>query len=77
MSSRVRIAKPADDLECLRLHEVAQLLHISKHTLRSWVAKDKFPRPIAPTETLRLWPRRVVEEWVRAQQEKVMGGEGP
>lgn len=64
---RVRLKK-VDPLECLRLDDLARLLSVSKHTIRSWVRRQKFPKPIAASESVRLWRRSTVEAWLAARE---------
>lgn len=68
MPPRVRLNRPADPLECLRLHEVARLLHVSRFTIRGWVRRGKFPKPIPASEAVRLWRRSTVEAWLQERE---------
>jgi predicted DNA-binding transcriptional regulator AlpA len=43
--------------------EVCRMLRTSPPNLRRLVAKKKFPKPI-PVGQLRLWPARIVREWI-------------
>lgn len=53
-----------DPNQLMRLAEVAKLIAVKPRTIKSWVAKGTFPKPIAPTDTLRLWRRDDVQTWI-------------
>ena len=65
---RVKLNRPALPPACLRLHEVAALLHVSKHTVRASVRQGKFPKPIKTTEAMMLWRRSAVAAWLDANE---------
>ena len=46
---RPKLREPRDPNQCLRLPEVAKLVGVKPRTIKSWVAKSTFPRPIKPT----------------------------
>lgn len=68
--TRPRLPKPPhDSLECLRIHEVAALCHVSCDTVRAWTRKTRkgkgsFPLPIRASDAVLLWPRADIARWM-------------
>ena len=62
---RVRLM---DDRQCLRLDRVASLVGVKPRTIRSWVKRGKFPKPIKPTPGLVLWIWSEVGAWIDAKK---------
>jgi predicted DNA-binding transcriptional regulator AlpA len=56
-----------DPHQLMRLTEVAALIAVKPRTIKSWVTKGTFPKPMSPTDTLRLWRRADVVAWVEAR----------
>lgn len=61
---RPTLRAPRDPNQCLRLNETAALCGVRPRTIKSWVSKGTFPRPIKPTQTLSLWVWADVRDWL-------------
>lgn len=44
--------------------EVLDLLHVSKSTLRRWLAKGEFPGPLPLPGRLKRWDVQAVDDWL-------------
>lgn len=54
---------PADDT-MIAANEVCRMMGVHKATLRRMVDEGRFSAPHRPTERIRVWPARVVKEWL-------------
>lgn len=59
---------PSDD-KLLRIHDVVDLTTLSRSCINLWVAQGKFPKPLAPSHTIKLWRLSDIKSWVDAQAE--------
>ncbi len=67
-STRGRGPEPADPLPAddtmITAKEVCRLIGVHKATLRRMVDQGRFLAPHSPTERIRVWPARVVKDWL-------------
>jgi prophage regulatory protein len=54
----------------LRLHQVIELVPVSRSTIWRWIRAEAFPRPAKAVSKVRLWSRNEVLAWMAADQEK-------
>lgn len=54
-------------LRLLRIKEVSELTSIAKSTLNLWVTLGKFPKPIALSNTLKVWQAQQILDWIEKQ----------
>jgi len=68
---RTRIKDPRDRLRLLRASEVCGLLGISSWTLRAWIRRGKFPRPVFTADGAPARFRAVeIERWLDSRAGK-------
>lgn len=53
--------------QLLRIKEVSDLTSIAKSTINLWVAQGKFPKPIALSQTIKVWRVQQLLDWIDAQ----------
>jgi predicted DNA-binding transcriptional regulator AlpA len=58
--------------QTLNQREVAQLLGVSPLTLRSWIRKGRFPKPLKIGLRRLHWPRSLIEAMLQEQELKQM-----
>ena len=56
--------------QLLRIQEVSAFTTIAKSTLNLWVAQNKFPAPIHLSQTIKVWRRSDIDEWIEAHRDK-------
>jgi predicted DNA-binding transcriptional regulator AlpA len=52
--------------ELVGVHEIMELLRVSKRTAHKYVERGDFPKPIEHLSTGRIWIRAEVAEWAQA-----------
>ena len=57
----------ASDDKLLRIHDVVDLTTLSRSCINLWVAQGRFPKPLAPSHTIKLWRLSDIKDWVDAQ----------
>lgn len=50
--------------QLLRITEVSHLTSLAKSTINLWVAKGKFPKPIALSSTIKVWKSTQIMDWI-------------
>ena len=56
--------------ELAGITEIAEMLGASPRTVRNWVQRPDFPKPIETLATGRIWRRREVESWAKKKRPK-------
>ncbi len=54
----------------LRLHQVIELVPVSKSTIWRWIRSGAFPGPAKVVSKIRLWSRNEVLAWMAAGKEE-------
>lgn len=54
----------------LRLHQVIELIPVSKSTIWRWIRAGSFPRPAKVVAKIRLWSCQDVRAWMAAAHEE-------
>ena len=57
---------PSDN-KLLRINDVVDLTTLSRSCINLWVAQARFPKPLAPSHTIKLWRLSDIKGWVDAQ----------
>lgn len=52
-------------LEILTSKDVCNLIRISRQTLRTWIKKGIFPKPLILNTKKLLWNKEVIEKWIK------------
>jgi predicted DNA-binding transcriptional regulator AlpA len=55
------------DDKLLRIHDVVDLTTLSRSCINLWVAQGRFPKPLSPSHTIKLWRLSDIQGWVDAQ----------
>jgi prophage regulatory protein len=53
--------------QLMRIKEVSDFTSIAKSTINLWVAQGKFPKPIALSQTIKVWRVQQLLDWIDAQ----------
>ena len=56
--------------QLMRIDDVSKFTTIAKSTISLWVATGRFPKPFAPSETVKLWTLEQILQWIDEQQQK-------
>ena len=56
-----------DACQLLRISDVKKLTTLSKSTIALWVVKQKFPKPLALSATVKVWRLSDITNWVDKQ----------
>lgn len=55
----------------LRLHQVIELVPVSKSTIWRWIRVGKFPRPAKLVAKIRLWSLKEILAWMASNPDEV------
>jgi prophage regulatory protein len=53
--------------QLLRIRDVVKLTTLSKSCINLWVAQDRFPKPLALSNTLKVWRSSDIRKWTDCQ----------
>lgn len=54
--------------QLLRIKDVAGQTTLSKSCINLWIAQEKFPKPIALSNTVKVWRQSQINEWLEMQE---------
>ncbi len=57
---------PREPDRYLRLHQIIELVPVSKSTIWRWIRAEQFPRPAMVIARIRLWSASEVWSWMQA-----------
>jgi len=55
--------------QLLRIAEVSSLTSLAKSTINLWVAQGRFPKPIALSQSIKVWRLQQLNDWIDLQCE--------
>jgi prophage regulatory protein len=56
--------------QLMRIEDVSKFTTLAKSTINLWVVQGKFPKPIAPSETIKMWTLEQILGWIDEQKNK-------
>ncbi len=48
----------------LRIKDVVKLTSLGQSTINLWVTQGKFPKPLKPSPTIKLWREQDISNWL-------------
>ncbi len=48
----------------LRMKDVVKLTSLGQSTINLWVTQGKFPKPLKPSPTIKLWREQDISSWL-------------
>ena len=53
-----------DLIRLLRIKDVVKLTSLGQSTINLWVTQGKFPKPLKPSPTIKLWREQDILNWL-------------
>ena len=54
----------ASELQFYRVNELTKILSVSRASIYNWLNKGKFPKPIKISDSVTVWRKSDIEEWI-------------
>lgn len=64
--------------QLIRIDQVSEITTLAKSTINLWTSQNRFVKPIALSQTIKVWELQAILDWIEQQKEgrkKNSGGE--